>query len=324
MEPSAFYPDLQVIQFRNLRVLYAYTALGRRVLFELTQPDGTKYDSTIGYSNRWLHANMPSEFPSAKRSRSELTPGSPKSSRSPSRNEDASEWSSGSRSEHDDGSHAWKPHRKRQRLSDTRSPSRARPLRPTRRDSAQPALRSRSERAKPEKEQIKQGEKWKEGGIVKKVGRGWIVIEESTEEDDEEAEGANAQEEKDEKKKEAKESSKEAAKDQTPKGQSKKPSNDRPKEKQTKERPEPSTSRQTASPPKPDTSAKKRKHSPLPETPPRPAKRMHPETSPPAETDSPTTVADEKTLKMVVTRIAKLIRELTFWFIIVRLTISIR
>jgi hypothetical protein len=34
-------------------------------------------------------------------------------------------------------------------------------------------------------EGIKQGEKWQEGGTVKKVGRGWIVVEDST--DSEEA-----------------------------------------------------------------------------------------------------------------------------------------
>jgi hypothetical protein len=217
---------------------------------------------------------MPSEFPSVKRSRSDLAAGvSSKSSRSPSRNGEVSDWTSGSHSERDDGSVAWKPHRKRPRLSDSRSPSLLKSLRKSRQESSQPALRSKREKAKPEKQEIKQGEKWKEGGIVKKVGRGWIVIEESTEE--ESTEKTDGQEEL--------------------------------LKEQTNEKPQASTSRHASSS-QPDAS-KKRKPSAPPETPPRPAKRVHPENHTQEETPSPTTQTDEKTLKMVVTRISKLIRK---------------
>lgn len=216
---------------------------------------------------------MPSEFPSVKRSRSDLAAGvSSKSSRSPSRNDEASDWSGGSHPERDDGSVAWKPHRKRPRLSDSRSPSLLKNLRKSRQDSSQPALRSKREKPKPEKQEIKQGEKWKEGGIVKKVGRGWIVIEESTEEDS--TEKTDEQEEL---------------------------LNER-----TKEKSRASTSQASSSQPE---ASKKRKHSAPPETPPRPTKRIHPENPTQEEPPSPTTQSDEKTLKMVVTRISKLIRK---------------
>jgi len=213
---------------------------------------------------------MPSEFPAVKRSRSSLTAAA--SSKSSSRNDEASDWDGGSHSEQDDGSVAWKPHRKRPRLSNSRSPSLLKSLRKSRPDSSQPTLRSKREKPKPAKQEIKQGEKWKEGGIVKKVGRGWIVIEESTEEESTEKTD----------------------------GQEGLP---------TEDKPQASTSRQSFT--SQLEASRKRKHSAPPETPTRPTKRIHPEDSTQEELPSPTTQSDEKTLKMVVTRISKLIRKWT-------------
>jgi hypothetical protein len=134
-------------------------------------------------------------------------------------------------------------------------------------------LRSKREKPKPAKQEIKQGEKWKEGGIVKKVGRGWIVIEESTEE--ESTEKTDGQE-------------------GLPQEQGK---------------PQASTSGQSSS--SQLEASRKRKHSAPPEVPTRPTKRIHPEDPTQEEPPSPTTHSDEKTLKMVVTRISKLIRKWT-------------
>lgn len=214
---------------------------------------------------------MPSEFPAIKRSRSDLVAGSLNSSRSPSRCDESSDWSSGSASSDDDNV-AWKPHRKRPRLSESRpSPL----LKSLRRSTHQSAQSSKSGvKSKRSLHDLKQGEKWKEGGVIKKVGRGWIVVEESTEEEDSSKNG------------------KEAGKDTRP-----------------------STSRQT-SPPRPVGTSKKRKHNDSPEPPQRPAKRQHQEepaapSSYKAEFVAPDSVSDEMRLKIVVTRIARLIRELS-------------
>jgi len=124
---------------------------------------------------------MPNEFPSRKRPRSEMRTGS-KSSRSPSHYQDDynDDWSDESQSDRDNSWHSH--HHKRQRLRESRSPSR-RPndLRRSRIQLRKHSSRT-SEREKPKKmlEGIKQGEKWEDGGIVKKVGRGWFVVEDST------------------------------------------------------------------------------------------------------------------------------------------------
>lgn len=164
--------------------------LGRKVLFELTRPDGTTYDSTIGYSTHWLQTHMPNEFPSRKRPRSEImTPGKIFRSRPRGQDTDGSDWSDDSQYDlvgRDNSRHSH--HHKRQRLSDSRSPSHTKDLRRSSSGLYQAATSNRPQRGeKPKKglEGIKQGEKWQEGGTVKKVGRGWIVVEDST--DSEEA-----------------------------------------------------------------------------------------------------------------------------------------
>jgi hypothetical protein len=131
----------------------------------------------------WLQTYMPDEFPSRKRPRSEMTTGG-KSSRSPSnyRDNDDGDWSDDSRYAGRDNS--WlSRHRKRQRLNESRSPSHGKDLRRSGSRPSQAPTANRPQRGeKPKKtlEGIKQGEKWQEGGTVKKVGRGWIVVEDST------------------------------------------------------------------------------------------------------------------------------------------------
>jgi hypothetical protein len=155
---------------------------GRKVLFELARPDGTKYDSTIGYSIQWLQTHMPNEFPSRKRPRSELMT----SSRSPSnyRDNDDGDWSDESQYDLARRDNSWHSHHhKRQRLNESRSPSHAKDLRRSGGGLSHAPTSNRPRRGeKPKKvlEGIKQGEKWQEGGTVKKVGRGWIVVEDST------------------------------------------------------------------------------------------------------------------------------------------------
>ncbi|KAG8836079.1 hypothetical protein FRC17_010012 [Serendipita sp. 399] len=159
---------------------------GRRVLFELMRPDGSLYDSTIGYSSRWLHENMSKEFPAVKRSRGNMVEESSSSSRSSSPDygepETFSDISFLSDSDQLDS------YRKRQKLSETHYTSKYNDWR------AEYMIRRNSPRRLPDKpkngsQELKQGQKWKEGGTIKRVGKGWIVIEESTEEDSPRDEG---------------------------------------------------------------------------------------------------------------------------------------
>ncbi|CCA68741.1 hypothetical protein PIIN_02604 [Serendipita indica DSM 11827] len=171
-------PLLNLIESGKLQILRRPP--GRRVLFELVKSDGSKYDSTIGYSSRWLHDHMRQEFPAPKRSRKEAVS-------SPEPDYDSSSDSFTSVSEKD-----WKPNRKKQRLEsyDARLAAsiyaNSRKTAVLRRTSSQTTIPStRNSTSQKSGLNVKQGEKWKDGGIVKKVGKGWIVVEESSSEAEE-------------------------------------------------------------------------------------------------------------------------------------------
>ncbi|KAG8839387.1 hypothetical protein FRC18_011498 [Serendipita sp. 400] len=156
---------------------------GRRVLFELVRPDGSMYDSTIGYSSRWLHENMSKEFPVVKRPRSSMGDESSNSSRSSSPEYGEPEtFSDISFLSDSDDIRQLNSYRKRQKLSEGQYTSGYNDWH------AEYMIRRNSPRRPPDKsrgtiQNLKQGEKWKEGGVIKRVGKGWIVIEESTEEE---------------------------------------------------------------------------------------------------------------------------------------------
>jgi hypothetical protein len=236
------------------------------VLFELTRPDGSKYDSTIGYSSRWLHTHMTKEFPALKRSRSDVGNEKTKAKRSHIDSSKNSEESSDSDS--DDDSHVWQ-HRKKSRYSEPK-----RPIRGSRMSGKQTTrskrLLEKQEKSRPSLHDIKQGQKWKEGGIVKRVGRGWIVVEESTEEEEEEEEEEE--------------------------------------QAQTTEVPQKAQTPPVATSPE-QSQSKKRQHSESSDSSPRPTKRVHQATELKAEATSIAGISEEQKLKNVMQHLSKLISE---------------